>query len=156
METGRRRGHRRHALGRSSWPPSRWALKTATEGRAIDGIARPSPVYEIASGTRRAVRSTSGQVIGEGYRGHITTKSRRYSITMTALRAARHHWRTRRAGQPEHGDRQSNSDSQQDYSSTPYELSDWRIQGADTVTTANGYWCTPRPDKSACIATWHA
>jgi hypothetical protein len=28
-----------------------------------------------------------------GYRGHITTKSRRYSTTMTALRAVRHPWR---------------------------------------------------------------
>jgi len=35
-----------------------------------------------------------------GYRGHITTKSRRYSVTMTALRAARHHWRARRADKP--------------------------------------------------------
>ena len=48
-----------------------------------------------------------------GYRGHITTKSRRYSITMTALRAARHHWRIRRPGQPDHADRQGDPDDQQ-------------------------------------------
>jgi len=65
-----------------------------------------------------------------GYRGHITTKSRRYSITMTALRAARHHWRIRRADQSEHGDPQRNSHTQQDHSSTTYELSYWRIDGA--------------------------
>ena len=65
-----------------------------------------------------------------GYRGHITTKSRRYSITMTALRAARHHWRARRAGQPEHDDCQNNPPNQQDYSSAACELSDWRIHGA--------------------------
>ena len=65
-----------------------------------------------------------------GYRGHITTKSRRYSITMTALRAARHHWRARRADQPEHDECQGNPQNQQDYSTGPYELSDWRIQGA--------------------------
>jgi hypothetical protein len=65
-----------------------------------------------------------------GYRGHITTKSRRYSITMTALRAARHHWRIHRAGQPEHGGSQHDSGDQQDWSLSASELSDWRIDGA--------------------------
>jgi len=32
-----------------------------------------------------------------GYRGHITTKSRRYSTTMGALRARRHTWREHRS-----------------------------------------------------------
>lgn len=62
-----------------------------------------------------------------GYRGHITSKSRRYSITMTALRAARHHWRINRADRPEHADVQHNSRDQQDRSSSACELSDWRI-----------------------------
>jgi hypothetical protein len=61
-----------------------------------------------------------------GYRGHVTTKSRRYSVTMTALRAARHHWRTHRADPPEHVDLQYNSRDQQ----AATELSDWRIDGA--------------------------
>ena len=65
-----------------------------------------------------------------GYRGHITTKSRRYSITLTALRAARHHWRIGRAGQPEPDDCQHNPHDQQDWPSSAYELSDWRIDGA--------------------------
>jgi hypothetical protein len=65
-----------------------------------------------------------------GYRGHITTKSRRYSITMTALRAARHHWRIHRASHPEHDDCQDNPRDQQDWSSSGSELSDWRIDGA--------------------------
>ena len=43
-----------------------------------------------------------------GYRGHITTKSRRYSTTMTALRAVRHRWRIHRADQPERDDCQHN------------------------------------------------
>jgi len=64
-----------------------------------------------------------------GYRGHITTKSRRYSTTMTALRAARHHWRIHRAGQPEHDDCQHDSGDQQDWSLSASELSDWRIDG---------------------------
>ena len=64
-----------------------------------------------------------------GYRGHITSKSRRYSITMTALRAARHHWRINRAERPEHVDVQYNSRHQQDRSSSACELSDWRIDG---------------------------
>jgi hypothetical protein len=65
-----------------------------------------------------------------GYRGHITTKSRRYSITLTALRAARRHWRIRRTGQPERDVCQHNPHDQQDWSSSAYELSDWRIDGA--------------------------
>ena len=65
-----------------------------------------------------------------GYRGHITTKSRRYSITMTALRAARHHWRTRRPGQSKRVNRQWNPRDDEDYSSIADELSDWRIDGA--------------------------
>jgi hypothetical protein len=59
-----------------------------------------------------------------GYRRHITTKSRRYSITLTALRAARHQWRARYTGQPEHGECQYNPRNQHDYSSNAYELSD--------------------------------
>jgi hypothetical protein len=65
-----------------------------------------------------------------GYRGHVTTKSRHYSITMTTLRAARHDWRTRRACQLERDDWQHIPHDQQDWSSSAYELSDWRIDGA--------------------------
>ncbi|MCX8557221.1 plasmid replication initiator protein [Mycolicibacterium mucogenicum] len=36
-----------------------------------------------------------------GYRGHITTKSRRYSVTMTALRATRAAWTRQRNTKPE-------------------------------------------------------
>ena len=48
---------------------------------------------------------------------------------MTALRAARHHWRIDRADRPEHVDSQHNFDEQQDWSSSACELSDWRIDG---------------------------
>ncbi|GLV09690.1 putative plasmid replication initiator protein [Mycobacterium intracellulare subsp. chimaera] len=65
-----------------------------------------------------------------GYRGHITTKSRRFSVTMTALRAARHHWRARRADKTEHSDDQDHSYPRQDFISAADELSDWRIDGA--------------------------
>ncbi|BCO67497.1 replication initiator [Mycobacterium intracellulare] len=65
-----------------------------------------------------------------GYRGHITTKSRRYSTTMTALRAVRHRWRTCRADQPERGGCQANSCDEQDWSGSAPELTDWRIDGA--------------------------
>ncbi|WP_373366875.1 replication initiator, partial [Mycobacterium kansasii] len=64
-----------------------------------------------------------------GYRGHITSKSRRYSITMTALRAVRRHWRIHRADQPEHVDVQHNSHDQEDWSNSACGLSDWRIDG---------------------------
>ena len=65
-----------------------------------------------------------------GYRGHITTKSRRYSTTMTALRALRHHWRIRRADQSEQGGCRDNSHDEQDWSRSASELTDWRIDGA--------------------------
>ncbi|BCO56974.1 putative plasmid replication initiator protein [Mycobacterium intracellulare] len=65
-----------------------------------------------------------------GYRGHITTKSRLYSITMTALRAARHRWQIQRAKQPEHDDCHGNPHYQEDWSSSTSKLSDWRIEGA--------------------------
>jgi hypothetical protein len=65
-----------------------------------------------------------------GYRGHITTKSRRYSVTMTALRAARHRWRTHCADQPEHDCPQRNFHDEQDGSGSASELSYWRIDGA--------------------------
>jgi hypothetical protein len=65
-----------------------------------------------------------------GYRGHITTKSRRYSVTMTALRTARHHWRIRCAEQPEHDDCQHDPHDRQGWSHAEHELSDWRIDGA--------------------------
>jgi hypothetical protein len=66
-----------------------------------------------------------------GYRGHITTKSRRYSVTMTALRAARHHWRARHGDKSEQVDCPSDSHHfKQDFASSADELSDWRIDGA--------------------------
>ena len=39
-----------------------------------------------------------------GYRGHFATKSRRYSTTMRALRAARADWRRRQHPLPATGD----------------------------------------------------
>jgi len=65
-----------------------------------------------------------------GYRGHITTKSRRYSVTMTALRAARHRWQIERTNQSENVDWQDDSDNQRIWSNGGCELSDWRIEGA--------------------------
>jgi Replication initiator protein, pSAM2 len=65
-----------------------------------------------------------------GYRGHITTKSRRYSITMTALRAARHHWRQRHNDQPQYAECGGIPHNEHDYSSATTELIDWRIDGA--------------------------
>ena len=65
-----------------------------------------------------------------GYRGHVTTKSRRYSTTMTALRAARRHWRIQRTEQPKHVDYQRGPQADADYSSIGHELSDWCIDGA--------------------------
>ena len=49
-----------------------------------------------------------------GYRGHITTKSRLYSITLTALRAARHHRRQRHADQPKHTGCQPDTQDEQE------------------------------------------
>ena len=57
-----------------------------------------------------------------GYRGHITTKSRRYSITLTALRAARHHWRQRHADQPKHTGCQPDTQDEQEQPNAATEL----------------------------------
>lgn len=65
-----------------------------------------------------------------GYRGHITTKSRRFSVTMTALRAARHHWRTRRADQPNEPECEHDPQRGHTHSSIVDEFSDWCIEGA--------------------------
>ena len=65
-----------------------------------------------------------------GYRGHITTKSRRYSTTMTALRAVRHHWRQRHSDQAEHVGHQNTPYEEQHQLSAASELTNWRIQSA--------------------------
>jgi hypothetical protein len=65
-----------------------------------------------------------------GYRGHITTKSRRYSITMTALRTIRHRWRQHHTDQPKLADLQHNSAEQLIGLTAVDELDDWRITGA--------------------------
>jgi hypothetical protein len=65
-----------------------------------------------------------------GYRGHITTKSRRYSITMTALRAIRHRWRQHHAEQPEQVDSHHNAPDRPTGAIAVDELDDWRIAGA--------------------------
>jgi siroheme synthase (precorrin-2 oxidase/ferrochelatase) len=65
-----------------------------------------------------------------GYRGHITTKSRHYSTTMTALRAIRHHWRQHRPDAPQHVGHQKTPYEVHDRSSAASELISWRIQGA--------------------------
>jgi hypothetical protein len=65
-----------------------------------------------------------------GYRGHITTKSRRYSITMTALRAIRHRWRQHHTDQPEPADLQRNSPDRPSGAIAIDDLDDWRIAGA--------------------------
>ena len=124
-----------------------YLAKYTTKSVAEFGIAarRISPAaiaeLDIPADTRRilstlvnlatlpANTAMAGWLHTLGYRGHITSKSRRYSITMTALRAARHHWRIHRADQPEHVDVQHNSHDQQDWSSSACELSDWRIDG---------------------------
>jgi hypothetical protein len=65
-----------------------------------------------------------------GYRGHITTKSRRYSITMTALRAIRHRWRQHHTDQPEQVQSQHDSAEQPNGLLAVDEFDDWRIAGA--------------------------
>ncbi|MCV7258015.1 hypothetical protein AWC26_22300 [Mycobacterium shimoidei] len=49
---------------------------------------------------------------------------------MTALRAARHHWRTRRSDQPNSPEHQGNLHHIHDFSSSASELRDWCIEGA--------------------------
>ncbi|HSS25949.1 MAG TPA: replication initiator [Mycobacterium sp.] len=100
---------------------------------AIDGLDIPAHTRVILSTLAKlATLPGNAAMLGWlhtlGYRGHITTKSRRYSVTMTALRAARHHWRARRADKSEPAGFQS--DSHAEFSSIADKLSDWRIDGA--------------------------
>jgi replication initiator protein RepSA len=64
-----------------------------------------------------------------GYRGHITTKSLRYSVTLGALRAARRHWRQHHGEQPEYVGCQHNPPDQRGRSTVEHELVGWRVQG---------------------------
>lgn len=105
------------------------ARRISTE--AIDELDIPAHTRRILSTLAKlAALPGNAAMVGWlhtlGYRGHITTKSRRYSVTMTALRAARHRWRIRRAEQTELVGDQHDSRGQEAAS----ELSDWRIDGA--------------------------
>jgi hypothetical protein len=131
-----------------AWRVAAYLAKYTTKSVAEFGIAacRISPAaiaeLDISAHIRRILSTLAklatlpentamlGWLHTLGYRGHITTKSRRYSTTMTALRAARHHWRVRRAERPQHDDYQRNPSDLQDWSKSPPELSDWRIDGA--------------------------
>jgi len=65
-----------------------------------------------------------------GYRGHITTKSRRYSTTMTALRAIRHHWRQHHTDQSKAVNSPHNAPDRPNGLLAVDYLDDWRIAGA--------------------------
>jgi hypothetical protein len=125
-----------------------YLAKYTTKSVAEFGIAarRISPAaiadLDIPAHTRR-ILTTLAQLAGLpgnsamlawlhtlGYRGHITTKSRRYSITMTALRAIRHRWRQHHSGQPEPADSQHDPAEQLNGLTVVDELGDWRVAGA--------------------------
>jgi hypothetical protein len=60
-----------------------------------------------------------------GYRGHFATKSRRYSTTMRALRAARRDWQRRQRPQPSrHGDQTIVTDTRLEWAGRG-----WRTSG---------------------------
>jgi hypothetical protein len=124
-----------------------YLAKYTTKSVAEFGIAarRISPAaiaeLDIPAHTRR-ILSTLAELAGLpgnsamlgwlhtlGYRGHITTKSRRYSITMTALRAIRHRWRQHRAELSEPADSQHNSPDKPNRVVAADGLDDWRIAG---------------------------
>lgn len=67
-----------------------------------------------------------------GYRGHVTTKSRRYSLTMGALRAARALWRQQHPTQQEDPDPEHPGDTADDATST--DTAEWTYvrSGHDT------------------------
>lgn len=125
-----------------------YLAKYTTKSVAEFGIAarRISPGaiadLDIPAHTRR-ILSTLAQLAGLpgnaamlawlhtlGYRGHVTTKSRRYSITMTALRAIRHRWRQHHTDHTEPVDSQHNSNDKPNRVVAVDELDGWRIAGA--------------------------
>jgi len=73
-----------------------WADKRTHQGRLIAACLKlgghPHEDY-------KALRRWAHML---GYRGHFATKSRRYSTTMRALRAARHDWHRRQHQLPRH------------------------------------------------------
>jgi hypothetical protein len=60
-----------------------------------------------------------------GYRGHITTKTRRYSTTMGQLRARREAWRRSQPRPDEQADGPNKTDSEEDSAG----LTEWRYMG---------------------------
>lgn len=68
-----------------------------------------------------------------GYRGHVTTKSRRYSLTMGALRAARALWRQQHPNEPEQHPRPAASSDRAD-DATSADTAEWTYvrSGHDT------------------------
>lgn len=66
-----------------------------------------------------------------GYRGHFATKSRRYSVTLTALRAARQAWRETQSdsGGP-HGDPWAAARQAQGEGGGPVLVKQWRFLGS--------------------------
>ncbi len=77
-----------------------WADKRTHQGRLIRACLRiGGHPHEDFQALRRWAHML-------GYRGHFATKSRRYSTTMRALRAARHDWHRRQHQLPgHHGDK---------------------------------------------------
>ena len=126
-----------------------YLAKYVTKSVADFGIAarRISPQaiaeLDIATHTRRILTTLARLAITPGnagmlgwlhtlgYRGHITSKSRRYSTTMGALRAARHHWRQHRPAdhQPAVGADHNPSASPERSTGADGDLEDWRIDG---------------------------
>ena len=72
-----------------------------------------------------------------GFRGHLATKSRRYSTTLGRLRAARRDW-TRRQHLPHHGGRPVEVDQDQaDVEETTLVVGSWRFAGMGWLTSGD-------------------
>ena len=75
-----------------------WTDKRTHQGRLI------SACLKIGAHPHEDYRALQRWAHMLGYRGHFATKSRRYSTTMRALRAARRDWQRRQHPHTDHGD----------------------------------------------------
>ena len=68
-----------------------------------------------------------------GFRGHLATKSRRYSVTLGRLRQARRDY-TRRTQQPARDTTAEWADQDQDLEETTLVIGSWRFAGMGWLT----------------------